>query len=231
MHAFDQAIISFCNQFAQRWPLFDSIVVFFSNSDLMKGGVLFAGVWWAWFRRASDVKAARGYLLSALLGAVLALTIARVLAHTLPLRSRPILDPSLHFRPPVGVPDQTNWTIWSSFPSDHAALFFALLTGIWLAYWRAGIALLIYVIIAICFPRIYIGIHYPSDLLAGAALGILFVLLCSWKKVREYWTGYVLSWIERWPGPGYAVLFLVSFEIATLFWDIRTFLYIFDVSV
>jgi membrane-associated phospholipid phosphatase len=231
MHAFDQAIISFCNQFAQRWPLFDSIVVFFSNSDLMKGGVLFAGLWWVWFRRGSDMKTTRAYLLSALLGSVLALTVARVLAHTLPLRARPILDPGLHFRPPVGVPDQSNWTIWSSFPSDHAALFFALLTGIWLGYSRAGILLLGYVIIGICFPRIYIGIHYPTDLLAGAVLGIGFVLLCSWKKMREYWTGYVLSWIERWPGAGYAMLFLVSFEIATLFWDIRTFLYIFDVSV
>jgi undecaprenyl-diphosphatase len=198
----------------------------------MKGGVMIGGIWWAWFHRNSSVaRTNRSYLLTALLGALVALFFARVLAHALPLRARPILDPSLHFRPPHGLPDQSNWTIWSSFPSDHAALFFALLTGVWLVNRRAGIVLLFYVIIAICFPRIYIGIHYPTDILAGAALGTLCVLICAWRRLRELWTSPVLSWVERWPGLSYALLFIITFQIATLFWDIRTFLYIFDVSV
>src|SRR5215468_6282948 len=127
MRAFDESIIFFLNQFTQRWPTFDAIIVFMSNSDLLKGGVMLAAFWGAWFVRAHDVKLNRSYLLSTLLGAVIALFLARVLAHNLPLRIRPILDPVLHFRPPKGTPDQSNWTIWSSFPSDHAALFFALL--------------------------------------------------------------------------------------------------------
>jgi membrane-associated phospholipid phosphatase len=231
MREFDHAIITFFNQFAQRCPLFDSIVVFFTNSDLVKGGVILAGLWFAWFCSGPNVRNNRSYLLSALLGSLVTLALARVLAHALPLRVRPILDPSLHFRPPTGLPDQSNWTIWSSFPSDHAALFCALLTGIWLASRRAGIVLLVYVLVAICFPRIYIGIHYPSDILAGAALGVFSVLLLSWRKVRELWTNPILNWVERWPGLSYALLFLISFEIATLFWDVRTFLYIFDISV
>ena len=231
MHAFDHSIIVFCNQFAQRWHLFDSIVVFFSNSDLMKGGVMMAGLWWAWFWPNANLRLNRSYLLSALLGAVIALFLARILAHALPLRNRPILDPSLHFRPPYSLPDQSNWTIWSSFPSDHAALFFALLTGIWLSCRRAGLVLLFYVLIAICFPRIYIGIHYPTDILVGAALGIVSVLFCCWSKIRNLWTKHVLNWIDRWPAASYAFLFLITFEIGTLFWDVRTFLYIFDISV
>jgi len=231
MRELDHAIIVFCNQFAQRWHTFDSIVVFFSNSDLMKGGVMMAGLWWAWFWPTSNLRLNRSYLLSALLGAVVALFVARVLAHALPLRTRPILDPSLHFRVPFGAPDQSNWTMWSSFPSDHAALFVALLTGIWLASRRAGVILLLYVLIAISFPRIYIGIHYPTDVLAGALLGAGSVLLLSWSKIRNISTGHVLKWIERWPAFGYALLFLITFEIGTLFWDIRTFLFIFDISV
>src|SRR6266550_4009516 len=184
MRELDHAIIVFCNQFAQRWHTFDSIVVFFSNSDLMKGGVMMAGLWWAWFWPNSNLRLNRSYLLSALLGAVVALFVARILAHALPLRTRPILDPSLHFRLPFGAPDQSNWTIWSSFPSDHAALFVALLAGIWLACRRAGLILLLYVLIAILFPRIYIGIHYPTDVLAGAVLGAGSVLMLSWSKIR-----------------------------------------------
>jgi undecaprenyl-diphosphatase len=231
MGAFDESIIFFLNQFAQRWAAFDAIVVFLSNSDLIKGGVMLAGVWGAWFFASADIKRNRSYLLSALLGAVIALVIARVLAHTLPLRIRPILDPALHFRPPKGTPDQSNWTIWSSFPSDHAALFFALLTGIWMAWRRAGLVLLGYVIIVICLPRIYIGIHYPSDVLAGAALGIGLALACSLRFFRDLWTRPVLEWVDRSPAVSYAVLFIITFQIATLFWDIRTFLYIWDISV
>ena len=231
MREFDHWIIVFCNQFAHRWQTFDSIVVFFSDSDLVKGGVMIAGLWWAWFWPSTNLRLNRSYLLSALLGAVIALFVARILAHTLPLRSRPILDPSLHFRVPFGAPDQSNWTIWSSFPSDHAALFFALLTGIWITCRRAGLVLLGYVLIVISLPRMYIGIHYPTDILAGAALGIFSVLICSWSKIRNLWTERVLNWMDRSPAPGYALLFLITFEIATLFWDIRTFLYIFDISV
>ncbi len=232
MRWFDDPIISFFNHFAQRCPLFDSIVVFFSNSDLLKGGGMIAGIWGAWFYADSaDRRRARSYLLTALLGALVALTFARILAHGLPMRTRPILDPSLHFKVPHGAPDQSNWTIWSSFPSDHASLFFALLTGIWLVSRRAGIVMLLYVLVVISFPRIYIGIHYPSDILGGLILGVGSVLACSWRKLRELWTGPVLNWFDRWPGLCYAALFIVTFQIATLFWDIRTFLYIFDISV
>ena len=224
MGHFDESIIFFLNQFAQRWSTLDAIVVFMSDSDLIKGGVMLAGFWGAWFLIAADIKLNRSYLLSTLLGAVIALLIARVLAHYLPLRIRPILDPALHFRPPSGTPDQANWTTWSSFPSDHAALFFALLTGIWITWRRAGLVLLVYVLVAICLPRIYVGIHYPSDVLAGAALGIGFVLLCSLRYLRDLWTRPVLGWFDRWPALSHAVLFIITFEIATLFWDIRTFL-------
>ena len=232
MRGLDHSIIFFLNQFAHRWPTFDSIIVFFSNSDLMKGGVMLGGLWFAWFSSKSHRTAtSRSYLLSALLGSLIALVIARILAHALPLRSRPILDQSLHFRPPYGLPDQSNWTIWSSFPSDHAALFFALLTGIWLAHRRAGLVLFVYVVVAICLPRVYIGIHYPTDILAGAVLGSGCVLACSWRSFRDLWTNPLLRWVERSPGPAYLLLFLITFQIATLFWDLRTFLYIFDVSV
>ncbi|HEY4283571.1 MAG TPA: phosphatase PAP2 family protein [Chthoniobacterales bacterium] len=231
MREFDHSIIFFFNQFAKHWHTFDEILVFFTNSDLMKGGVVLAFFWWAWLRRSQDFKLNRSYLLSALAGAVVALFVARILAHVLPLRVRPISDPTLHFRPPAGMPDQSNWTIWSSFPSDHAALFGALLTGIWLAWRTGGIALMFYVIFLIFFPRIYIGIHYPTDILGGAAIGVSCVLLCSWKPLRQLWTEHVLNWFDRRPGPAYALLFIITFQIATLFWDIRTFLYIFDISV
>lgn len=59
-----------------------------------------------------------------------------------------------------------------SFPSGHAALFFALALAVFFmnkkrGYWFFAGALLIGV------ARIFIGIHWPLDILAGAAVGLI----------------------------------------------------------
>src|SRR5216684_2616246 len=221
MNAFDQPIVFFLNQAAQRWPSFDNLVVIASDSDLVKGGIVVAVVWWAWFYSSSEQHRYRVHLLTGIIGALLALFVARVLAFALPLRLRPLLDPALHFRPPSGLPDQSNWTTWSSFPSDHAALFFALGLGVWHVSRKGGIALLLYILLFICLPRLYVGIHYPSDILAGAILAYWAVALLGARKINEIWTKPLFLLLERSPGFFYAMFFLLTFQIATLFWDIR----------
>jgi undecaprenyl-diphosphatase len=231
MNAFDQAIMSFLNRAAQASPGFDQFVVFVSNSDLAKGGAVVAVIWAAWFYKQGDQHRNRTFLLSAIVGSLVALFIARVLAHCVPMRIRPVLDPQLHFRAPTGLPEQSNWTSWSSFPSDHAALFFALATGVWCVWRKGGTALFLYVAAIICLPRIYLGIHYPTDVLAGAVLGLGVAAFLSSKPVRSRIGEPLLNWGERHPVSFYFVLGLLLFQIATLFWDIRVALSLFDVSV
>ncbi len=215
---FDRAICSFINRAAQHWEWLDQTNVVISNSDLFKGGVVLAIFWAMWFRRP----AARQGLLAGLGGALVALFIARLLAYVLPVRHRPLLEPGMHFVAPLGLPDQSNWTNWSSFPSDHAALFFAIVAGVWRADRRAAIFAFFYVVIAICLPRLYVGIHYPTDIIAGALIGWGSVaLLAQW---RSSWAQPILRGLERFPGWGYALLFLLTFQIATLFWDVRVIL-------
>ncbi len=58
----------------------------------------------------------------------------------------------------------------SSFPSDHATASFGMAVGVLL--YRARIGLLALAIAAvIAFSRVYVGVHYPADVLAGAAIG------------------------------------------------------------
>lgn len=75
-----------------------------------------------------------------------------------------------------------------SFPSGHTANSFAAAVVIFSHYRKAGIgALLVAAVIA--FSRMYLFVHYPTDILGGLALGTLdacIVMLCMyrWKRMR-----------------------------------------------
>lgn len=58
-----------------------------------------------------------------------------------------------------------------SFPSGHALFFYPLAVITTYYYPRMGIALYV-AVIALTFARISAGIHWPSDVVAGAVIGI-----------------------------------------------------------
>lgn len=66
-----------------------------------------------------------------------------------------------------------------SFPSGHAAFSFAIASVISIHYPRVGI-LFFATAILISFARIASGVHWPSDILAGAAVGIASGLVVSY---------------------------------------------------
>ena len=58
-----------------------------------------------------------------------------------------------------------------SFPSDHATGAFALAFAIWL-YDRTLGAVMLVIAALLAFSRVYVGTHYPGDVVAGALIGI-----------------------------------------------------------
>ena len=59
-----------------------------------------------------------------------------------------------------------------SFPSGHTLFFFALATTIFLFNKKLGVWFLIAATL-IALARVYVGVHWPIDILAGVILGIL----------------------------------------------------------
>jgi undecaprenyl-diphosphatase len=69
------------------------------------------------------------------------------------------------------------------FPSDHATGAFALAMGLWLYDRTIGtVAFVLAAIVA--FARVSVGVHYPSDVLGGALIGIAVALLFYFTPLR-----------------------------------------------
>ncbi|MGW4915724.1 phosphatase PAP2 family protein [Streptomyces albidoflavus] len=65
-----------------------------------------------------------------------------------------------------------------SFVSDHATLAMALAVGLFIAHRRAGLAGIALAVL-LGFSRVYLGVHYPTDVIGGLALGTAVALLLS----------------------------------------------------
>ena len=69
----------------------------------------------------------------------------------------------------------------NSFPSGHTCAAFAFALGVrWAAprRWIGRTALVMAVLMGL--SRLYVGVHYPSDVLAGALVGALAGLAAAW---------------------------------------------------
>ena len=79
---------------------------------------------------------------------------------------------ALGFAPLIG---EAGW----AFPSAHMTLFFALATAVWYAdrKWGTWYFILAAVMGA---ARIYVGVRWPLDILAGAAIGIASAAIVHW---------------------------------------------------
>ncbi len=75
-----------------------------------------------------------------------------------------------------------------SFPSGHALMSVAVYVPIALTLIRYQpritplvSTLLVIFILLISFSRMYLGVHYPSDIIAGWAIGTVCVVLCAFR--------------------------------------------------
>ncbi len=113
---------------------------------------------------------------AAVLSAGLALAVGKLISELVD-RARPfVADPSgVHlFSPHAADP---------GFPSDHATAAFAIAAAILLRKRSWGIVALVAAAV-LSIGRVALGVHYPSDVIAGAALGAAAALVLWWQPLR-----------------------------------------------
>lgn len=69
----------------------------------------------------------------------------------------------------------------ASFPSDHAAAAIAIAVAVLLLHRRLGLVVLA-VALLVGYARVYVGAHYPGDVLGGAAIGLVAALVL-WRPL------------------------------------------------
>jgi len=84
-----------------------------------------------------------------------------------------------------------------SFPSNTAVTAFAFASGIWLGNRRVGYFLLLPAFL-VSFARVFIGVHFPFDVLGGALIGIAATLgALLVLRILEPFPTWVLNGMRR----------------------------------
>jgi membrane-associated phospholipid phosphatase len=225
MNVFDAAILHWLNQFAHRSEVFDLTLGYVSGSEMMKGNLFMLMFWWLWFFPRESRARNREIIVSTMCAAFAAVVLGRALAFFLPFRLRPLFNPDLSFILPFGV-DRSSvaFRTWSAFPSDHAMLFAAMSTGLYFISAPLGLAAFAYSLLVVGLPRVYLGLHHPTDVLAGALLGVAVAWAANSERPRAWLSSLSMRWHDQHEGSFYAAAYFGSRLVATMFNGPREFL-------
>lgn len=190
-------------------PASDSIFGFLLTRSLVSTWVFGAAFYVIWAKEDGQKAYRRSYLLRSVVAFVMAVVITVV--------PRPWISWPAPARNPdfQGLYPNYFWGQGTNncFPSHATLAYFIVAVGFWPINRCLSAALLVLELLVVSLPRIYVGGHYPIDVLASMLLGLV--------AVAVVWNCPVPSWAPNWlarRGPGTMVrdllLFIWTFELA-----------------
>ncbi|SFX57081.1 phosphatase PAP2 family protein [Streptomyces atratus] len=165
----DGDLYTWITELARHSPtVLDSVVRVWSDYGLALFALLMLASWWR--SRSTDPARTAMALCTPLV--VVAAYLANDLVKSLFHEQRPCR--TLHVVTVEACPALGDW----SFPSNHAAIAAAAATAIWLTDRRLG-AIAVPAAVLMAASRVWIGVHYPHDVLIGLVTGALVARLLT----------------------------------------------------
>jgi len=182
----DYTLFKIINGWAGHWPALDLLVRMFVN-DYFIPSTMSLGLLFLWF--GGQTMEERDRWQRAVIESVLSLFLANALVklfNAIIFRPRPYLGHNVRML--FYHPSDSSW------PSNPAAVTFAIAATIWLYDRRAG-AVMLALAGLMALARVVAGVHYPGDVLGGALLGmgVAYGLYRQGNRLRPY-----IEWLIYW---------------------------------
>jgi len=252
MTAISDAIYELCNRLAGHSWLLDNLIALAQDNPLVKAALLggcFLAVWHG-HQDDATIQRNRRILLVTLLASIFVIATTKVLTHTVFL-PRPFIQSQKVFhlegdqlveshRLTYHVPlDDKNQKTYQgllkgqviqndlgSFPSDHAGFYVTLAVGILLASRALGWLAVSWTFLVLLGSRIITGQHSPLDVVAGAGIGIVILLLLQFafgKWLRRPME-LIVNWTLRHQTLATVLISIVVFEAANTLQNVHPLL-------
>lgn len=160
------------NQLAERFSLLDQLMAFFTEYGPM---LLVAMLVWIFLFNRGDRTLQRQTVLLALAIVALAIGLNKCI-ELFYFRSRPFVTHDV-----ILLIEKSAKS--TSFPSNHSAGAFAIAFAFLWKRRKFGIVLL-GVAVLMAFSRVFVGVHYPADVLTGALIALIATAILKWQSPR-----------------------------------------------
>ena len=224
-HAWDVATVLFFNKLCGKSQFWDTLALLFLSVDALRTAILVAlivGIWQ--YGKSKSDKNAQRRVLFILFSIVITLGVIEIL-NALIDSPRPIVTLGNLIYNPITTPDtQYLWKEgWvrnpkhGSFPSDTVALLATMACGLFLWNRLLGLAAFLFILLAGILPRLYFGLHYPSDMALGVIVAIFSTAVIEKVDLFKSLSEKILKFENKYPYIFGVISFYLAYVIAEKF--------------